>query len=58
MLDSQEYRQERPQGLEKKNIQEFSPGRSAMQWHCGLRLFFKNIYLQYRTYATVHGLLY
>ena len=26
------------------NIQEFRPGRSAMQWHCGLCLFFKNIY--------------
>ena len=25
---------------------------SAMQWHCGLRLFFKNIY------STIHALLY
>ena len=25
------------------NIQEFRPGRSTMQWHCGLHLFFKNI---------------
>ena len=58
MFDSQEYYQDRQQGLKKKkiiNIQEFRPGRSAMQWHCGLRLFFNNIYLQYGTYATVHG---
>ena len=26
---------------EKKNIQEFTPGRNAMQWPCGLLLFFK-----------------
>ena len=44
MFGSQTYRQDRPQCLEKKkkiNIQEFRPGCSAMQWHCGLRLFFK-----------------
>ena len=28
----------------RRNIQEFWPSRSAMQWHCGLRLFFKTIY--------------
>ena len=43
MFDSQEYRQDRPQGLKKKkiNIQKIRPGCSAIQWHCGLRLFFK-----------------
>ena len=42
----------RPQGSGKKTriIHEFRPGRGAMQWHCGLRLFFKN---QYNTYITV-----
>ena len=29
------------------NIQEFRPGRGAMQLHCGLRLFFKFIYSTY-----------
>ena len=45
MFDSQVSLVNKSQGLEKKkrNIQEFRPGRSAMQWHCGLRLFFKNI---------------
>ena len=46
MFGSQEYRQDRPQaGFEKDNIlnlQEFRPGRSAIQRHYGLRLFFKN----------------
>ena len=40
-----ECRQDRSQGLVNKkktiNIQKNRPGRSAMQWHCGLRLFFK-----------------
>ena len=60
MFDSQEYRQDRPQGLKKKtNIQEFRPGCSAMQLHCGLRLLFKKILtVRYCTYATVYGLLY
>ena len=40
-FDSQESRQDRPPGLKKMNIYEFSPDRSAMQGHCGLRLFFK-----------------
>ena len=46
MFDSQVSPVKMSQALEKKkrNIQEFEPGRSAMQWHCGLRLFFKNIY--------------
>ena len=35
--------------LKKRNIQEIRPGGSAMQWHCGLRLFFKK-----HTYSTVH----
>ena len=54
MFNSQEYPQDRPQEMKKKKtyIQEFRHGRSAMQWHCGLRLFFK-IYLQYGTYASV-----
>ena len=57
MSDSQNYPQDRQKGLKKKkiNIQKFRPSRSAMQWHCGLRLFLK-IYLQYGTYATVHGM--
>ena len=42
IFDSQESRQNR---VRKKkqilNIQEFRPGRSAMQGHCGLRLFLK-----------------
>ena len=51
MFDSQVSLVNRSQGLVKKerNIQEFRPGRSAMQWHCGLRLFFKNIYSTYIT---------
>ena len=42
---------------ERGNIQEFRPDRSAMQRHCGLRLFFKK-YSTYTTvpYCTVHGL--
>ena len=61
MFDSQEYCQDRPQGLKKKkiNTQKIRPDRSAMQWHCGLGLFFKKYtYSMYGTYATVHGLLY
>ena len=58
MFHSQKCRQDRPQGLKRgKNIQKIRPGRSAMQWHCGLRLFFKNIYSMVLMYATVHGLL-
>ena len=55
MFDSQVSLVHKSQGLEKKkrNIQEFRPGRSAMQWHCGLRLFFKNKYLQYIHYCTL-----
>ena len=53
MFISQEYHQDRPHGLKrKKNIQEFRPGRSAIQWRCGLRLFFKK-YLQYGPYVIV-----
>ena len=38
-FDSQVSQVNRSQDLEeKRNIQEFRPGRSAMQWHCGLRL--------------------
>ena len=52
MFGSQESCQDRPQaGFEKDNIlnmQEFRPGRSAMQRHCDLRLFFKN-----HNYSTV-----
>ena len=41
----------RSQGLKKeRDIQKVRPGRSAMQWYCGLRLFLKNIY---NTYITV-----
>ena len=55
MFDSQAYRKDRPQGLKKgkKNICEFRPGRSAMQWHCGLRSFFKKY-----TYSMVLTQLY
>ena len=46
MFGSQESHQDRPQAGFKKdntlNMQEFRPGCSAMQRHCGLRLFFKN----------------
>ena len=41
VFGSQEYCQE------KTHIQELRPSCSAMQLHCGLRLFFKKIYLQY-----------
>ena len=41
IFDSQESRQNRVQKKQILNIQEFRPGRSAMQGHCGLRLFFK-----------------
>ena len=61
MFDSRVSLVNRSQGLEKqrRNIQEFRPDRSAMQWHCGLGLFFKKYtYSMYGTYATVHGLLY
>ena len=34
---------------ERRNIQKFKPGRSAMQRHCGLRLFCRNIYSVYIT---------
>ena len=52
MFDSQGYCQDGPQGLKNKRIiiQKFRPGRSAMRWHCGLRLFFKNM-------LTVHMVL-
>ena len=51
MFDSRVSLVNRSQGLEKKkrNIQEFRPCCSAMQWHSGLRLFFKNIYSTYIT---------
>ena len=51
MFDSQVSLINASQGLEKKrrNIQEFRPGRNEMQWHCGLSLFFKNIYSTYIT---------
>ena len=53
MFDSQESRQDRPQNLkiQKLNIQEFNTGRSAMQIHCGLHIFFKK-----HMYSTVHGM--
>ena len=51
VFDCQVSLGKRSQALER-NIQKLRPGRSAMQWHCGLRLFFKE-YLQYDTYATV-----
>ena len=46
MFNSQESRQDRSQGLKKKKNEHSKnrPGRSATQWHCGLRLFFKHIY--------------
>ena len=37
----------------KNDIQKFRPGRSALQWHCGLRLFFENIYSTYIHYCTL-----
>ena len=52
MFNSQEPRANRSQGSkkrERRNIQEFRPGRGAMQWHWGLRLFFKNVYSTYIT---------
>ena len=42
IFDSQESRQNRVRKKQILNIQEFRPGRSAMQGHCGLRLFLKN----------------
>ena len=55
MFGSQEFCQDRPQaGFERDkllNMQEIRPGRSALQWHCVLRLFYKRL-----TYSTVHGL--
>ena len=59
MFGSQVSLVNRSQGLVKKerNIQEFRPGRSAMQWHCGLRSFLKNIYSTYITVPyCVYGL--
>ena len=41
IFDSQESRQNRVRKKQILNIQEFRPGRSAMQGHCGLRLFLK-----------------
>ena len=55
MFGSQDFRQDRSQaGFERAkllNMQEFRPGRSAMQWHCVLHLFYKRL-----TYSTVHSL--
>ena len=42
IFDSQESRQNRVRKKQILNIQEFRPGRSAMQGHCGLRLFLNN----------------
>ena len=58
MFDSQVSLVHRSQRFGKRNIQEFRPGRSAMQWHCGLRLFFKNIYSTYSTYVHYCTFLY
>ena len=46
-FNSQESHQNRVPKKQILNIQEFRPGRSAMQWHCGLRLFSKNYIVWY-----------
>ena len=58
MVDSQEYLQDTPQGLEKKKKTSKNFGLVAAQCNgiaaCAYSL---KIYLQHCTYATVHGLM-